>query len=58
MRSVLIYGKADKVYVIVVGFEFLTVVVVKSSIFYDISPCSLLIVKPRFGVKCRLHLQG
>jgi hypothetical protein len=41
-----------------VGFEFLTAVVMKSSIFWDITPCSPLKVNWRFGGTCRLHLQG
>jgi hypothetical protein len=36
-----------------VGFE-----VMKSSIFWDSRPCSLLKVNGRFGETCRLHLQG
>jgi hypothetical protein len=35
-----------------VGFEVLTAVVVKSSIFCDIKPCSPLKVNRRFGRKC------
>jgi hypothetical protein len=38
-------------------FEVLTVVVMKSSIFWDITPCSLLKVNRRFGGTYRLHLQ-
>jgi hypothetical protein len=30
----------------------------KSSIVWDIMPCSTLKVNRRFGGKCRLHLQG
>jgi hypothetical protein len=41
-----------------VRFEILTAVVIKSSIFWDISSCSLLKVNRRFGGTCRLHLQG
>jgi hypothetical protein len=40
-----------------VGFEVLTAVVMKSSIFWDIMSCSPLKVTPRFGGTCRLHLQ-
>jgi hypothetical protein len=29
----------------------------KSSVFWDITPCSLLKVNRRFGGTCRLHLQ-
>jgi hypothetical protein len=41
-----------------VGCEILTAVVMKSSIFWDITPCSPLKVNWRFGGTCRLHLQG
>jgi hypothetical protein len=41
-----------------VGFEVLTAVVKKSSIFWDITSCSPLKVNRRFGKSCRLHLQG
>jgi hypothetical protein len=40
-----------------VGFEVLTAVVMKSSIFWDITPCSPLKVNQRFGGTYRLHLQ-
>jgi hypothetical protein len=41
-----------------IGFEVLTAVVVESSIFWDITPCSQLKVNQRFGRTYRLHLQG
>jgi hypothetical protein len=41
-----------------VGFEVLTAVVMKSNIFWDITPCSLLKVNRRFGGTHHLHLQG
>jgi hypothetical protein len=41
-----------------VGIEVLTAVVMKSTIFWDITPCSLLKVNRRFGGTYRLHLQG
>jgi hypothetical protein len=41
-----------------VGFEVLTAVVMKSSIFWDITPCSPLKVNRSFGGTCRFHLQG
>jgi hypothetical protein len=41
-----------------VGFEVLTVVVMKSSVFWDITTCSPLKVNQRFGETCCLHLQG
>jgi hypothetical protein len=40
-----------------VRFEVLTVVVIKSTIFWDITPCSPLRVNRRFGGTYRLHLQ-
>jgi hypothetical protein len=41
-----------------IGFEVFTVVVMNSTIFWDITPCSLLSVNWRFGGTYRLHLQG
>jgi hypothetical protein len=41
-----------------VGFEVLTAVVIKSTIFRDITPCSPLRVNQRFAGTYRLHLQG
>jgi hypothetical protein len=43
---------------IFVGFEVLTAVIMKSTIFWDITPCSLLRVNRRFGGTYCLHLQG
>jgi hypothetical protein len=40
------------------GFEVLTAVVMKSTIFWDITPCSPVKVNRRFGRIYRLHLQG
>jgi hypothetical protein len=40
------------------GSEVLTAVVMKSIIFWDITPCSPLSVNRRFGGTYRLHLQG
>jgi hypothetical protein len=40
-----------------VGVEVLTAVVMKSSVFCDITPCSPLKVNQSFGGTCRLHLQ-
>jgi hypothetical protein len=40
------------------GFEVFTAVVMKSTVFWDITPCSPLSVKRRFGGKYRLHLHG
>jgi hypothetical protein len=44
--------------VVCVGFEVLTAVVMKSSNFWDITPCSPLKVNRRFGGTCLLHVQG
>jgi hypothetical protein len=41
-----------------VGFEVLTAVVMKSSVFWDKTPCSLVKVNWCFGETYRLHLQG
>jgi hypothetical protein len=41
-----------------VGFEILTTVVVKSTIFCDITPCSPLSFNRRFGETSGLHLQA
>jgi hypothetical protein len=41
-----------------VGFEVSTAVVMKSIIFWDMTPCSLLSCNRRFGGTYRLHLQG
>jgi hypothetical protein len=41
-----------------VRFEVLTAVVMKSSIFWDITPCSPLKFSRHFGGTYRLHLQG
>jgi hypothetical protein len=41
-----------------VGFEVLTAVIMKISIFWDITQCSLLKLNRRFEGTLRLHLQG
>jgi hypothetical protein len=41
-----------------VGFEVLTELVMKSSIFWDITPCILLKVNRRFDATCSLHRQS
>jgi hypothetical protein len=41
-----------------VGFEVLTAVVMKSTIFWDITRCTPLSVNRRFGGTYRLRLQG
>jgi hypothetical protein len=48
----------EKSVMIVVGLEVLTAVVMKSSIFWDIKPCSLLKFNRHFRGICSLHLQG
>jgi hypothetical protein len=40
----------------IAGYDFLTAVVIKGSIFWPITLCSLLKVKQRFGGTHRLHL--
>jgi hypothetical protein len=40
------------------GFEVLTAVIMKSTIFWDIKPCSPLSVNRKFGGTYHLHLQG
>jgi hypothetical protein len=44
--------------IIYVGFEVLTAVVMKSTVFWDITPCSPLSVSRRFGGTYRLHREG
>jgi hypothetical protein len=39
-----------------IGYEVLTAVVMSSSVLWDMTPCSLLKVKIRFGGTCRFHL--
>jgi hypothetical protein len=41
-----------------VGFVLLTAVVIKRSVFWDITPCSPLKANGRFEGTCRLRLQG
>jgi hypothetical protein len=40
------------------GYEVLTAVVMKSTIFWEVTWCSLLEIIRRFGGTYRLHLQG
>jgi hypothetical protein len=42
----------------IVGSEVCTAVVMKSIIFWDVTPCSLLSCNRRFGGTYRLRLQG
>jgi hypothetical protein len=44
--------------VFTVGFEVLTAVIMKSFIFWTITPCSPAETKRRLGGTCRLYLQG
>jgi hypothetical protein len=44
--------------VLIVGFEVLTVVTRKSTIFWGVMPCSLVEVHQRFGEAYCLYLQG
>jgi hypothetical protein len=39
-----------------VGFEVLKTVVMKSTVFWDITPCNLLKINGRFGGIYRVHL--
>jgi hypothetical protein len=48
-------GEFEDCYVV---FEVLTAVVMKGSIFWDITPCSSLKVNRHFGRTYRLHLQS
>jgi hypothetical protein len=41
-----------------IGFEVFTAVVMKSIVFWDMTPCSPLSCNRRFGGTYRLHLQG
>jgi hypothetical protein len=50
--------KGDKKYKHFVEFEVLTAVVMKSTIFWDITPCSPLRVNRRFGGTYCLRFQG
>jgi hypothetical protein len=45
------------IYMYSVRYEVLTAVVMKSSVFWDITRCSPLKVNVRFGGTCHLHLQ-
>jgi hypothetical protein len=51
-------GVLSQYYIRYVGFEVLTAVFMKSIIFWDITPCSLLKVIIRFGGTYHLHLQA
>jgi hypothetical protein len=51
-------GFTDQTDFTFVGFEVFTAVVMKSIIFWDVTPCSLLSCNRRIGGTYRLHLQG
>jgi hypothetical protein len=42
--------------VLLVGSEVLTAMVMKSYIFWNVTPCNPLTMNQRFGRTCRLHL--
>jgi hypothetical protein len=42
----------------IVGFEVLMAVVIKSSVFRDVRPCSPVKLSRSSRGKCRLHIQG
>jgi hypothetical protein len=48
------YSDLEKIKIYEVGFEVLTAVVMKSTIFWDMTPCSPLSCNGRFGETCRL----
>jgi hypothetical protein len=50
--------KSNFVDIIWIGFEVLTAVVMKNSVFWDLTLCSPFKVNQHFGRTCRLHLQG
>jgi hypothetical protein len=50
--------KQEGTRILYLGFEVLTVTVMKSSIFWGIMPCSLLKANWHFRGICHLHLQG
>jgi hypothetical protein len=52
------FNKLNKSPSLHVGFEVFTAVVMKSIIFWDVTPCSLLRCNRRFGGTYRIHLQG
>jgi hypothetical protein len=54
----LFHQNVSKIPLDYVGSEVLTAVVMKSTIFWDITPCSPLSVNRRFGGTYRLHLHG
>jgi hypothetical protein len=52
------FSNEDEVKVTIIGFDVLTAVVMKSSIFWDITQCSPLKDNRRFGSAYCLHLHG
>jgi hypothetical protein len=57
-RGVSLLSTSYKIVSNIAGFEVLTAVALKNTIFWDIRPCSPLSVNRRFGGTYRLHLQG
>jgi hypothetical protein len=58
MLQSLLSARAERRNVKFVGSEVLTAVVMKSTVFWDITPCSLLKANRSFEGTCSLHLQG
>jgi hypothetical protein len=56
--AVYILNESGIKYKILIGFEILTAVVIKSVIFWDKTPCSPLKVNRRFGEKYRLYFKA
>jgi hypothetical protein len=57
-RHLVVLFPAENVEFSVVGFDVFTAVIMKSSVFWDITLCSPLKVNRRFGETYRLHLQS
>jgi hypothetical protein len=55
LNSVVIFSDANVLNLI--GFEVYKAVTMNNTVFWDLSPCGLIISR-RFGVTCRLHLQA
>jgi hypothetical protein len=52
-----LYGKQTSRVITFVGFEVLTAVAMKSSVFWDIAPCSSVKVNRRFGYGLNLQVR-
>jgi hypothetical protein len=50
--------KVDKTFTVCLGSEVLTAVIMKSSVFRGVTPCSPSKFNRRFGGTCYVHLQG